>query len=93
MKVTDTGIGMDVKGIDIALTKFGQVEGPLSRRTEGTGLGLPLSLSLVKLHDGSIEIESEPGAGTTVTVRFPGQRSIPNLSERPKFRLVRSAGD
>ena len=93
VKVTDTGIGMDVKGIDIALTKFGQVEGPLSRRTEGTGLGLPLSLSLVELHDGSIEIESEPGAGTTVTVRFPGQRSIPNLSERPKFRLVRSAGD
>ena len=92
VKVTDTGIGMDEKGIIIALTTFGQVEGPLSRKTEGTGLGLPLSLSLVELHGGSIEIESEPGVGTTVTVRFPGQRSVPNPSEPPKIRLVRSAG-
>ena len=83
---------MDEKGIIIALTTFGQVEGPLNRKTEGTGLGLPLSLSLVELHGGSIEIESEPGVGTTVTVRFPGQRSVPNPSEPPKIRLVRSAG-
>ncbi len=93
VKVTDTGIGMDAKGLEIALTNFGQVEGPMSRKTEGTGLGLPLSLSLVKLHDGTIDIDSEPGVGTTVTVRFPGQRSIPNPIERPIFRLVRSAGD
>ena len=93
VKVTDTGIGMDAKGIDIALTNFGQVESPMSRKAEGTGLGLPLSLSLVELHGGTIEIKSEPGVGTTVTVRFPEKRSIPNSIERPKFRLVRSAGD
>jgi two-component system, cell cycle sensor histidine kinase PleC len=56
------------------LTPFGQVEAALSRKHGGVGLGLPLSKRLAELHDGSLDIASAPGAGTTVTLRFPGTR-------------------
>ena len=74
--VSDTGIGMDADQIEIALSPFGQIEGGLNRKHEGTGLGLPLARSLAELHDGRIEIESAPGAGTTVTVCFPPARLV-----------------
>jgi PAS domain S-box-containing protein len=73
-RVSDTGIGMDEVGIAKALTKFGQVDGSLSRRHEGTGLGLPLAVDLVRLHGGTIDIRSRPGMGTTVTVTLPAER-------------------
>jgi signal transduction histidine kinase len=70
-EITDTGIGMSPEGIEIALTPFGQVDNRLERKYEGTGLGLPLAKSLVELQGGVLEIESAPGVGTTVRVRFP----------------------
>lgn len=48
--VSDSGIGMDSDGIATALTPFGQVDTGLSRRYEGSGLGLPLAKALVELH-------------------------------------------
>ncbi|HTY70045.1 MAG TPA: hybrid sensor histidine kinase/response regulator [Alphaproteobacteria bacterium] len=69
--VRDTGIGMDAQNIEIALTPFGQVDAKLARKYGGVGLGLPLSKKLVELHGGTLEIESVPGAGTTVAVRIP----------------------
>lgn len=74
--VTDTGIGMDEEDLAKAMSKFGQVDSSLSRKHEGTGLGLPLAKGLVDLHDGTFEIESEKGKGTTVTVRFPPERTV-----------------
>ncbi len=74
--VTDTGVGMDEKERAMAMTKFGQVESDLSRRFEGTGLGLPLTESLVQLHGGTLTIVSEKGTGTTVTVRLPAARTM-----------------
>jgi PAS domain S-box-containing protein len=74
--VADTGIGMSPAEIEIALTPFGQVDSMLSRRGEGTGLGLPLSRALIRLHGGDLSVVSNPGAGTTVTAHFPGQRVI-----------------
>ncbi|OAN53151.1 PAS domain-containing sensor histidine kinase [Paramagnetospirillum marisnigri] len=71
--VSDTGIGMAPDDIAVALAPFGQVDSGLDRRFEGVGLGLPLSKSLVELHGGSLVLESVPGQGTTVTVRFPPQ--------------------
>jgi len=71
--VTDTGIGMSEKDIEIALLPFRQVDGSLSRRHEGTGLGLPLAKSLAELHGGTLTLESEVGIGTTVTVRLPAK--------------------
>ncbi|WP_282606991.1 PAS domain S-box protein [Pelagibius sp. Alg239-R121] len=74
--IADTGIGMTAENIAKALTPFGQVESSLSRKYEGTGLGLPLSKSLVELHGGHLAIESRPGAGTEVILSFPNGRII-----------------
>ncbi len=79
-QVCDTGIGIAREDIPKAMSMFGQVDGTLNRVHEGTGLGLPLTMALVELHGGEIEIESEVGAGTTVTVRFPASRTIASQS-------------
>ncbi len=71
--VTDTGVGMDEDGIVVALHKFGQVDSGLDRKSEGTGLGLPLSMELMELHGGTLEVESEKGHGTSITATFPKQ--------------------
>ena len=73
-QIADTGIGIAVKDIPKALAPFRQVDSALNRKYEGTGLGLPLTKSLVELHGGSLDLQSEPGVGTTVTVRFPAWR-------------------
>jgi len=70
LKVIDTGIGMSPNDIDKAFQSFGQVDSGLNRKYEGTGLGLPLTKKLVDLHEGTIELESEMGVGTTVTIRL-----------------------
>jgi signal transduction histidine kinase len=69
--VSDTGIGMSKHDIEIALLPFRQVDGSLSRRHEGTGLGLPLAKSLAELHGGRLTLQSEIGVGTTVKIRLP----------------------
>jgi signal transduction histidine kinase len=74
--VSDTGIGMTTQEIPIALEPFRQLDSALSRRYEGTGLGLPLAKTLTELHEGSLKIESAPGRGTTVVVHLPGSRTL-----------------
>ena len=69
--VADTGIGMEKEDIPVALTPFGQLDAALTRRFEGTGLGLPLAKSFAERLGGTLAIESTPGKGTTVTVRLP----------------------
>jgi len=73
-EVRDTGIGMTPEEIKIALQPFGQVDTGFDRRHDGAGLGLPLARSLVELHGGTLEIHSEKGRGTTVTVRLSAGR-------------------
>ncbi len=75
-QVVDNGIGMALEDIPKALARFGQVDSSLQRAHEGTGLGLPLTKSLTELHGGSLDLESEVGVGTTVTVRFPAERVV-----------------
>jgi len=71
--VRDTGIGMAAADIPKALEPFGQISNAMTRAHEGTGLGLPLSKSLVELHGGQFAIASTPGHGTTVTVTLPAE--------------------
>ncbi len=72
--VADTGIGMTADEIALARERFGQADDVATRRYEGTGLGLPVAIELVRLHDGVLQIESEKGNGTTATVLFPPAR-------------------
>ena len=74
IQVSDTGIGIAPEELAKALQPFGQIESSLSRKHQGTGLGLPLSKELSELHGGSLELKSEPGVGTIVTVRLPAKR-------------------
>ena len=76
ISVADTGIGMAPEDIPRALSPFDQLEDSWDRRYEGTGLGLPLVNALLTLHQGRLDIVSAPGAGTTVTARFPMHRTL-----------------
>jgi len=85
ISVEDTGIGMDNADIALAMTPFGQAESALNRRFEGTGLGLPLAERLIALHGGTLDLHSERGVGTRVSVRFPAVRV---LSDRVRARRL-----
>ncbi len=66
--------------IEIALAPFQQVENPLTRKNEGTGLGPSLANALVELRQGLFSLESEPGGATPATVHFPAERVITDVS-------------
>ena len=69
--VEDTGIGMGEETFAAALEPFRQLDGRLSRRFEGTGLGLFIAKSLAELHGGTLAVRSALGQGTTVTIALP----------------------
>jgi Amt family ammonium transporter len=75
--VADTGHGMRRADIPKALEAFGQVTtGTTQYGHEGTGLGLPITAALIRLHGGTVVLDSRPGEGTTVTLRFPASRIV-----------------
>lgn len=76
VSVTDTGIGIAPEDLARLARPFEQVEGQHSKTTQGTGLGLALTKSLIELHGGELIMESEPGRGTTVRFDLPIQRPI-----------------
>ena len=71
LHVSDTGIGMTEQEIAHAMQPFTQIDNSLSRRFEGTGLGLPLTKALVELHSGELKLQSERGVGTTASISLP----------------------
>lgn len=71
LSVADTGRGIAADQIEAVFDRF--VSDPAGGRRRGAGLGLAIVKSFVELHGGSVDIHSEPGAGTTVTVRFPAR--------------------
>ena len=81
LSVADTGIGIAAADMSTVMEPFGQVDSALSRRHDGTGLGLPLSRHLTEMHGGRLDIVSVVGVGTTVTVRFPLNRVIAGIPE------------
>ena len=70
----DSGIGIAREDIPLALSVFGQVENDCAQ--QGTGLGLPLAKALAELHGGTLDLQSELGRGTTVTLRLPAYRIV-----------------
>jgi signal transduction histidine kinase len=82
ISVTDTGIGIATEDIPKAFERFRQIDSRLSRKYEGSGLGLPLARQLMEAHGGRLVLESELHRGTVVTVYFPPERIV-SRSERP----------
>ncbi len=70
-EIKDTGIGIAAKDISRAMAPFGQVDNALSRKYEGTGLGLPLTKKFVEIMGGTFKIASEVGVGTTIAFTLP----------------------
>ncbi len=71
LKVTDTGIGIAEEDQERVFERFFRVDKARARETGGTGLGLAITKEIIKKHQGSIEVFSREGEGTTFTVRIP----------------------
>ncbi|HVN02103.1 MAG TPA: ATP-binding protein [Caulobacteraceae bacterium] len=71
VSVKDTGIGIAAHDLTRLAKPFEQIESQQSKTQQGTGLGLALSKSLIEMHGGVLEIESQPGMGTTVSFSLP----------------------
>ncbi len=83
ISVSDTGIGIASSDLALIFDDFRQVDGSVTRRYGGLGVGLPLVQELVALLGGHLEVDSELGKGTTVKM------SLPRVSEGPKVLRVR----
>ena len=82
--VADTGIGMTPHELEIAIEPFRQAQSCLTRTQGGSGIGLTLCNSMIKLHGGSLDIESRKGEGTKATVRLPACRRLVRAQASPR---------
>jgi PAS domain S-box-containing protein len=69
--VTDTGVGIEASELEKIFERFHRVQNDKGRSTEGTGIGLAMVKELVKLHNGTIDVKSQLGKGSTFTIRIP----------------------
>jgi PAS domain S-box-containing protein len=92
LSVRDTGTGIPKAELSRLFERFHRVEGARGRSFEGSGIGLALVQELVKLHGGSINVESEEGRGTTFHITIPfGKEHLPADRIREATSLTPSA--
>jgi PAS domain S-box-containing protein len=83
VSIIDQGIGIAKEDLPKVFEKFKQVGDTLTKKPQGTGLGLPISKEIVEYHGGEIMVESELGVGTTFSFTIP----LPPIAEIPKQQL------
>ena len=96
LSVRDTGVGIPEPEVPKLFDRFRRIEGQKSRTQEGTGIGLALVQELVKLHAGTVQIESTVGCGTTVRVLIPlGTAHVPidQVSAQPALPSTSISAD
>jgi signal transduction histidine kinase len=69
--IADNGVGIDARDLSLIFERFRQVDGSATRAYRGMGIGLALAKAFVELHGGTIQVDSQPGRGTTFRVRLP----------------------
>jgi PAS domain S-box len=95
LTVWDNGIGISESDLTRLFRPFVQLDSGLAREVTGTGLGLTLVAQMVRLHGGSVAVESEPGQGSRFTVILPWDPALATdamlrLKSTGKFRAIKS---
>jgi two-component system heavy metal sensor histidine kinase CusS len=80
IEVSDTGVGIPAEALPRVFDRFFRVDSSRSQGSGGTGLGLAIVQSIAVLHGGNVEISSQPGQGTRVTLRMPASPSSSSSS-------------
>ncbi len=81
--IADTGIGIPADKLNLLFQPFSQLDGQLTRRYAGTGLGLALTRKLARLHGGDITVSSVLGSGSEFTLFLPDVPMQPSLRSQP----------
>lgn len=92
--VTDQGIGIEPADQTAVFDAFHQVDGSSTREFGGIGLGLAFAASVAEMHGGTIEVDSEPGAGSTFTFRIrtaAAAQPVPVRAAEPVAAIRRTA--
>ena len=81
VSVTDQGVGIPAEEQERIFERFYRIDAARSRQTGGTGLGLSIVKHVISNHGGEVTVWSQPGRGSTFTVRLPEMEAEPDSSE------------
>ena len=89
LKIADTGIGISKENLSRIFDEFVQLDGSMTQRNRGAGLGLSIVKKLIDLHSGKIKVESIPGKGTRFILQIPYQEGNPDFVARKENHQLR----